>query len=301
MGSPWCATSIDEDKHMKSWDECGPGCPGFSRITTPQLDFNFDNAPGSCYCGIPNPFDWYAPPRVVGGHNSFVGMHPWQVALLYYGSSLDKQECGGTLVGDRYVVTAAHCTDFLSSPSQIYVRIGDTSLDTEFEATAFTHEVSKIIQHPNYDSSAISNDMAILKLAQKVDLFSYPNIKPACLPRGESFQGIGVVSGWGTVGSGLHTVSWLQSVDVKIFSNGDCGSMNDYMTSDMLCAGYMDGGIDACQGDSGGPLVVHDKVNNEAYTLAGVVSWGFGCADKDALGIYANVSHFIPWLRRKMP
>ena len=120
---------------------------------------------------------------------------------------------------------------------KLSVRVGDTSLDTEFEATAFTVAVEEIKQHPQYDSSSISNDISILKLAEKIDLFTYPNIKPACLPQGESFQGIGVVSGWGTVGSGSHSVSWLQHVDVNVFPNGECGKMNEYMTQDMFCAG----------------------------------------------------------------
>ena len=65
--------------------------------------------------------------------------------------------------------------------------------------------------------------------------------------------------------------------------------MPRYMTEDMLCAGVRAGGRDSCQGDSGGPLVTSSDLNNGAATLAGVVSWGFGCAEEDSLGIYAEV------------
>ena len=65
--------------------------------------------------------------------------------------------------------------------------------------------------------------------------------------------------------------------------------MPRYMTEDMLCAGVMAGGRDSCQGDSGGPLVTSSDLNNGAATLAGVVSWGFGCGEEDSLGIYAEV------------
>merc|ERR1719357_529132 len=74
------------------------------------------------------------------------------------------------------------------------------------------------------------------------------------------------------------------------------GSMNQYMTPDMLCAGVMEGGKDACQGDSGGPLFIADPANNNAQSLIGVVSWGFGCANPGQLGIYAEVSYFRDWL-----
>ena len=73
------------------------------------------------------------------------------------------------------------------------------------------------------------------------------------------------------------------------------------MTASMMCAGVKAGGKDSCQGDSGGPLVVQDPANYNGFTLAGVVSWGFGCADADSLGIYAEVSHFTDWLNQKMP
>ena len=138
----------------------------------------------------------------------------------------------------------------------MFIRVGDTSLDTSNEAEAFTFSVSEIRQHPNYDPNNFANDICILKLAAAVPFTQYPNIKPACLPdKNALFPGDSIVSGWGTVGSGSYLNSWLHEVNVTIYPDGDCGAMNGYMTDDMLCAGLKAGGKDACQGDSGGPLV----------------------------------------------
>ena len=204
-------------------------------------------------------------------------------------------------MGSKYVVTAAHCTDG-QSPSNLKVRVGDTSLDEEFEATSFTIGVKTIKQHENYNSGTLENDISVLELESDVPLDLYPNIKPACLPNaGALFPGDAIVSGWGTVASGGYLTSYLNEVGVTVFADGDCGSMNSAMTSDMMCAGLKEGGKDACQGDSGGPLVASDPGMNDSMSLIGVVSWGYGCAGVDALGIYAEVSHFTDWLNQQMP
>ena len=217
------------------------------------------------------------------------------------GQSLMNQGCGGTLVGDTYVITAAHCTDGMR-PNNLFVRLGETSLDTTYESYSKTIGVKKIIQHPAYDSSTFANDISILQLKKKISLKDYPNIKPACLPdKNARFPGDAIVSGWGTVGSGMHLNSWLHEVNVTVFADGNCGAMNSHMTPDMMCAGKMEGGKDACQGDSGGPLVAADPAMQGCMSLIGVVSWGFGCAGQDALGIYAEVSYFTSWLNEQMP
>merc|ERR1711971_1207103 len=213
------------------------------------------------------------------------------------GSGLSSQGCGGALVSDRYVVTAAHCTNG-QSPSGLKVYVGGTSLAAMNESTSFIINVKSIMQHPNYDSSNIANDISILELDSAVDLYSYPTIKPICLPaQGATFPNEqATVSGWGTLSSGGSSPSTLHEVDVTVFADGNCGEMNQYMTPDMLCAGLMEGGKDACQGDSGGPLFISDPANNNAKTLIGAVSWGFGCANPGQLGIYVEVAYFRDWL-----
>ena len=217
-------------------------------------------------------------------------------------------------MGDKYIVTAAHClyrllpgsppTWQLMTPSEVKVRVGDTTLDEEFEATSFTIEVANFKHHPDYSStdSTDQNDIAVLELAVPVSLTEYPNIKPACLPEaGALFHGEAIVTGWGTVASGSHKTAHLNEAKLTVFADGDCGIMDLRMTEDMICAGLKQGGKGTCQGDSGGPLVAADPARNNSMSLIGVVSNSAHCAESDYLGIYAEVSHFVDWLMEQMP
>jgi len=292
--NPWCSLTYE---WTGNWEYCASSsCPGVTPPTE-TMTVNPGNKVGSCSCGIPNK---KMTNKIVGGVPVEVGEYPWQVAILFGSSNLANQGCGGTLVGDKYVITAAHCT-VGQAPSELFVQLGDTTLDTNEEVASFTVAVDRIINHPDYQSQQVSNDISILELATSISLTDYPNIKPACLPApGALFPGDATVTGWGTVGSGSYLNSWLHEVGVTIFADGNCGFMNSQMTDDMMCAGLMEGGKDSCQGDSGGPLVVADPAQNGALTLAGVVSWGFGCAGADSLGIYSEVSHNINWARSQM-
>ena len=216
-----------------------------------------------------------------------------KVALLF-GSSVMSQGCGATLVSDKYVVTAAHCTAG-SEAGDLSVLVGDTILNGENGDTSFIINVVNIKQHEGYDSQATRNDIALLELEHTVNLTAYPNIKPICLPGRYKTYGdqLGVVSGWGTVGSGLSLNAHLHEVTVSIYNDGECGAMAGYMTEDMICAGLRSGGKDSCQGDSGGPLVVWDNiiirgvVEQRAF-LIGVVSRGYECALMNSPGIYTR-------------
>jgi len=295
---PWCSTVENMDDDLSSWRYCEENtCPGISRATTPQMTVNSRNARGKCYCGVPN----YNNQRIVGGNHLAVGQYPWQVAILHGDNTLLNQRCGGTLVSDRHVITAAHCTSGFRK-SDLFVRVGDTSFDTNKEVSnASTLGVEKIIIHPEFDNSTFQHDIAILVLSRRLPLRKFPNIKPACLPvKRTNYRGPGFISGWGHDELGGIANSWLHGAEVTIFWDRECGSMRNEMTADMICAGYQEGGIDTCRGDSGGPLVVQDPANNGWMTLVGVVSWGRGCADPDSLGIYSEVSHNLNWLKRKM-
>merc|ERR1711976_486988 len=241
-------------------------------------------SPGSCNCGIPN--RQTDSDRIVGGVETEVNEYPWQVALV--SSTGSHPFCGGTLISDRHVMTAAHCTAG-SSASSIAVLVGEHRIDDgEFTRIG----LSAINDHPNYNDRSLNNDYSILTLDTPVTIS--PAVRPACLPSSDSdYTGkIATVSGWGSLTSGGNQPAVLNEVDVTVQSNSDCkNAYGGGITNNMICAA--DAGKDSCQGDSGGPLVTEE---NGRYTLIGVVSWGYGCADARYPGVYARVTSRMDWI-----
>jgi secreted trypsin-like serine protease len=227
-----------------------------------------------------------AKPLIVGGEDAGEGVHPFQVGLLdkFYLDIYQAQFCGGTLVAERFVVTAAHCFDDFNDPiNQVQVLVGTQKLD----GTGTRVDVAKVTVHPSYNRDAFDYDVAVLELAAPVTGIEFATLAstqptaPRTMLR---------VTGWGTLSDLPKPVypTDLQQVDVPFFPTlgGKCGSLEG-ITSRMLCAGG-EAGIDACYGDSGGPLTIN---RGSGYTeLVGIVSWGVSCAQNDFPGVYTNVA-----------
>ncbi|KAI4459637.1 polyserase-related [Holotrichia oblita] len=217
--------------------------------------------------------------RIVGGEPVTIEQHPYQVSVQL----LSSHWCGGSIVTDRFIVSAAHC--FTWPVSWYTVRAGATFHNSGGQVIA----VSTITDHPNFSSSTLDNDISILFLASALTFGS--GVAIIALPAQSQIIPDGtraVVSGWGALTEGGSSPLQLQAVGVPIVSNERCNAayapLGWGVTETMICAGYDEGGRDACQGDSGGPLTV-DNV------LVGIVSWGQGCARAGFPGVYANVAH----------
>lgn len=254
-------------------------------------------------------------PRVVGGQAADIGEWPWQVALIspnkvttgpnYYGA----QFCGGSLIAERWVLTAAHCLvskGQIISAQSINIVAGLNNLQTP-EATHQQVGVQAVYVYPNYqESNALIDDIALLYLAQPIQagnnkaFIALPKQGNQALVNPGSFV---TVTGWGsTVGYELGETKHssyppsLQEVSVPVVSHASCNQAYDgVITGNMLCASFQQGGRDSCQGDSGGPLVA---ANGNQWQQVGVVSFGFGCASAKYPGVYARVSEFVDWIER---
>ena len=161
----------------------------------------------------------------------------------------------------------------------------------EKEDTTQEFSVAKIVRHPKYSSSTMENDMALIKLDRPSILG--PGVGLVCLGDDshhlplDDLNNQCLISGWGTLSSGGSQPNTLQEVMVPLVSPSECGRVyGQTMHSSMLCAGFKSGGKDSCQGDSGGPLVCQFSGK---YFLEGVTSFGIGCADPEAYGVYAKV------------
>jgi len=216
---------------------------------------------------------------------------PWQVLLV---ESDGSKHCGGSLIDDRTVLTAAHC----KYPGLDAV-VGEH--DTSQSDGEQRIDIISWINHPEYDSESKNNDFAIATLARPVTFTD--KIYPICLPTGSpsSYENRdATVTGWGTLFSGGFWVNILRKVDVSTMSNADCRNTAypPYAILDeMICA--RESGKDSCQGDSGRPLIVQ-KSGTNYFEQAGVVSWGIGCALPDYPGIYARVTSQLTWIKSKM-
>ncbi|KAM9353514.1 trypsin-1-like [Symphorus nematophorus] len=214
--------------------------------------------------------------KIVGGYECQRHSEPHQVSL-----NAGYHFCGGSLVNDSWVVSAAHCYK-----SHIEVRLGEHNIGITEGSEQFI-SASRIIPHPSYNGYTLENDIMLLKLSQPATLNQY--VQPVALPTSCAPAGtMCKVSGWGNTMSSTADSNKLQCLKIPILSDEDCHSSYPGMIDNtMFCAGYLEGGKDSCQGDSGGPVVCNGE-------LQGVVSWGFGCAEKDHPGVYAKESKGVP-------
>jgi secreted trypsin-like serine protease len=240
--------------------------------------------------------------EIVGGTNASIVDFPWQISFQ---SSTGSHFCGGSVINSSWILTAQHCVDetaayTLSSPATVRIAAGSSQLST-MSTTGQIRQVTDIIPYPGYTDASAGKDVALLKLTTPLDLAD-PDVEAIALATptdatlGLTNAGVvSTVTGWGTLSSGGSSPDTLQKVDVPIVSNADAdAAYPEAITADQLAAGYMGvGGKDSCQGDSGGPLVV---TKGTGKILAGVVSWGYGCADPAYPGMYARVSSFQSWI-----
>ncbi|KAM8735189.1 trypsin-2-like [Acanthopagrus schlegelii] len=219
--------------------------------------------------------------KIVGGYECQAHSQPHQVSL-----NSGYHFCGGSLVNENWVVSAAHCYK-----SRVEVRLGEHDIYMN-EGTEQFIRSSRVIRHPKYSSYNINNDIMLIKLSEPATLNQY--VQPVALPTKCAPAGtMCKVSGWGNTMSSVSG-DQLQCLDIPILSTSDCENSYPGMITDaMFCAGYLEGGKDSCQGDSGGPVVCNGE-------LQGVVSWGYGCAERDHPGVYAKVCLFNDWLETTM-
>ena len=237
--------------------------------------------------------------RIINGQEVNITKVPWQVAVVSSSEPNDfyAQSCGASILSENWILSAAHCFVFEDQPSTAAADIEILAGVTTLGEASSRISVQQIIAHPSYDPSTTNNDIALLKLAAPVGL-NGTSKKPIALPFEQqkatwpAADTPATVSGWGntsTTGSAYPSALMAAVVDVLTTpSETQCGSYSTsaYLANTMLCAAEMTVGKDACQGDSGGPLAV--EVSG-AWIRAGLVSWGYGCADPQYPGVYPGL------------
>lgn len=219
-------------------------------------------------------------PMIVGGTLATAADNPFQVALLQrnIANTANAQFCGGTLYKANFVITAAHCSDFVTA-GQVQVLTGTRRLD----GSGVRRNVTRIVIHPSYNASTYDYDVAVWQLSS-----SATGAPLATLATADPAQGTALLAtGWGATSEGGGSPIDLRKVTVPLANRTNCNDSNSYsgeITSRMLCAGRDSGGIDTCQGDSGGPLA-------RGSVLTGITSWGNGCARPNFFGVYTRISN----------
>ncbi|XP_008144752.2 serine protease 27 [Eptesicus fuscus] len=252
-------------------------------------------------CGRPRMLN-----RMVGGQDALEGEWPWQVSIQRNGSHF----CGGSLITDRWVLTAAHCFSNTSETSFYRVLLGARQLVKPGPHATYSR-VKRVESNPLYQGMASSADVALVELEAPVTFTNY--ILPVCMPDPSIIFESGMecwATGWGSPSEQdrLPNPRILQKLAVPIIDTPKCnllyskdaesGFQLKTIKDDMLCAGFAEGKKDACKGDSGGPLVC---LVDQLWLQAGVISWGEGCARRNRPGVYIRVTSHYNWIHRIIP
>ncbi|GFT33793.1 clotting factor B [Trichonephila clavipes] len=245
-------------------------------------------------------------PSIAGGEESQVGAWPWMAGIYTRNFGIENFLCGAAIINNKHLVTAAHCFGSRGNarvlPTRYSVRVGSIKV---LEGTQ--HLIDEIIIHPQYIPRQHYNDIAVIRLKDSINFEN--NIQPICLPSAPDMRRMKLlgrevtVTGWGDQDFGGKRASILREVNVKVINISSCdksyeevrgSSLPRGITRQFICAGVPEGGKDACQRDSGGPLML---LENSAWILVGVVSFGFQCARAEYPGVYTRVTDYLDWLQ----
>jgi len=231
--------------------------------------------------------------RIVNGNVTRPGTYPWTVGIQFG----DKLYCGGSIITEQFVITAAHCVKGIN-PRHIRLIIGDHDRKKQ-EPHQQLRTISKVFIRPDFVKRTFNNDIALIKLNREVEFNDF--IRPVCLPTlDRSYNGHDtVVVGWGKQSEGGDPANVLMEVTVPVITQKKCRRRTKYrpseITENMMCAGYDEGVLDACQGDSGGPMIWRND-SDLPFTQIGIVSWGQGCARRGYPGVYTRLGRYIGWI-----
>ncbi|CAO1426748.1 unnamed protein product [Diamesa serratosioi] len=235
--------------------------------------------------------------RIIGGNEAPRNQFPYQAGLLMsIPGSVNTGLCGGSLISNNRVLTAAHCVDIASS---VLVLLGAHMIRQE-ESTQLRIDVpaSGLVYHPDYDTRTLLNDVAMIKFPSTVTFNNF--IQPIALAEGtNNFAGDdAVLSGWGRFGPNQESSAFLRFVNLQVITNLACRIRFPTIIQDSTICANGEGNVGGCNGDSGGPLSVQ---RNGQSLLVGVTSFvsGVGCERGFPTG-FARVSSFIPWIQSNM-
>lgn len=203
--------------------------------------------------------------RIVGGQPAPSGVFPFAAAIT---TPARFQYCGGTVIGDRFVLTAAHCqvqagdlvlVGSINLNTARPVRVAESRINTKFNSTTMDYDVA----------------VAVLDSAAGVPIAPIAFLATSKV----------TVIGWGATSEGGETTNALQQVSVPLWSAEDCRRVYPTLTPRQVCAGRVKGGADSCQGDSGGSLLT----GGDPWLVLGIVSYGIGCARPGVPGVYSDL------------
>ncbi|XP_058456743.1 venom protease-like [Malaya genurostris] len=240
---------------------------------------------------------------IVGGNLTKPGEFPHMAAIGWRRGNTESFDCGGSLISDRFVLTAAHCYVELDGVFPTFVRLGDQNLVRQDDgAHPKDVDIDTYMRHPNFKRrEGHYNDIALIKLVESVRFTNF--IRPACLyDREQTSSDQAIATGFGLTEDHGDKSDELLKVSLNIYDNEVCGrgyvnsrQLKKGIMRSQLCAGNVLGGQDTCQGDSGGPLQITKQENHCVFYILGITSFGQTCGST-VPAIYTRVASYLDWI-----